>query len=160
MIFEHVDGGLRLTIDDHSRKVVVHLLGELRQELEAAKAAAPEQIGDHMKRLFPSAYHDDSKLNDEYRRLTHADLADSHLAAIDDAVKLLAADRVIGTDDLERFVRALNAMRLVLGTVLDVSEDDDDDTDDPANGGVSSPQREVYDYLGWLLHATLDELQT
>ncbi len=90
MIFEHVDGGLRLTIDDHSRKVVVHLLGELRQELEAAKAAAPEQIGDHMKRLFPSAYHDDAKLN----------------------------------------------------------------------GGVSSPQREVYDYLGWLLHATLDELQT
>jgi hypothetical protein len=160
VIFEHVDGGLRLTIDDHSRKVVVHLLGELRQEVDAAKAAAPEQIGDHMKRLFPSAYHDDAKLNDEYRRLTHADLADSHIAAIDDAVKLLAPGRVIGTDELERFVRALNAMRLVLGTVLDVSEDDDDDTDDPANGGVSSPQREVYDYLGWLLHATLDELQT
>ena len=37
MIFEPVDGGLRLTIDNHSRDVVAHLLGELRHEVEVAK---------------------------------------------------------------------------------------------------------------------------
>jgi hypothetical protein len=160
MIFEHVEGGLRLTIDEHSRSVVVHLLGELRTELDAAKVVTPDHIGDHMKRLFPSAYHDDAKLNDEYRRLTHGDLADSHIAAIDDAVKLLAPDHVIRNDELERFVRALNAMRLVLGTVLDVSEDDDVEGDESADSDVVVPQREVYDYLGWLLHASLDQLRT
>ena len=161
MIFERSDGGLRLTIDEHSRQVVVHLLGELRAEIEAAKVAAPDKIGAHMKRLFPSAYHDDEKLNEEYRRLTHGDLADSHIAAIDDAVSMLAPDRVIRSGELERFVRALNAMRLVLGTVLDVSEDDDDElsSDESAEVEVVVPQREVYDYLGWLLHASLDAMR-
>jgi len=151
--FERVDGGLRLAIDDHSRKVVVHLLGELRSEVQEAKVVAPGDLAAHMKRLFPSAYHDDERLNDEYRRLTHGDIADSHIAAIDDAIALLAPDRVFTTSELERFVRAINAMRLVLGTLLDVSEDDpeDFDDDDPA-----APQRQVYDYLGWLLHSSID----
>ena len=160
VIFERSGGGLRLTIDEHSRQVVVHLLGELRAEIESAKVAAPDKIGAHMKRLFPSAYHDDEKLNEEYRRLTHGDLADSHIAAIDDAVSMLAPDRIIRSGELERFVRALNAMRLVLGTVLDVSEDDDDESsEEPAEAEVVVPQREVYDYLGWLLHASLDAMR-
>jgi len=162
--FEQVDGGLRLAIDDHSRKVVVHLLGELRGEVQEAKAATPSDLAAHMKRLFPSAYHGDERLNDEYRRLTHGDIADSHLAAIDDAVALLAPDRVFTTSELERFVRAINAMRLVLGTLLDVSEGDHDDleTDEEGDDQHDDPvaaQRKVYAYLGWLLHTSLDELQ-
>jgi hypothetical protein len=51
-------------------------------------------------------------------------------------------------------------MRLVLGTVLDVSEDDDMEGDESVDGDVVVPQREVYDYLGWLLHASLDQLRT
>ncbi|MFM7664852.1 MAG: DUF2017 family protein, partial [Actinomycetota bacterium] len=100
MIFEHVEGGLRLTIDDHSRDVVVQLLGELRNEIESAKSAAPAAIAPHMKRLFPSAYHDDEKLNEEYLRLTHDDLADTHLSTIDQAVDLMSPGRVFGNDDL------------------------------------------------------------
>ena len=163
MTFERVDGGLRLAIDDHSRKVVVHLLGELRSEVQEAKVP-PGDLAAHMKRLFPSAYHDDERLNDEYRRLTHGDIADSHIAAIDDAIALLAPARVFTTSELERFVRAINAMRLVLGTLLDVSEGDYDDleTDEDADEQSDDPvaaQREVYAYLGWLLHTSLDQLQ-
>jgi len=68
---------------------------------------------------------------------------------------------VIRNGELERFVRALNAMRLVLGTVLDVSEDDDDESssEEPGEAEVVVPQREVYDYIGWLLHATLDAMR-
>ena len=36
-MFEDVDGGLRLGIDNHSREVVVHLLRELRDEVAATK---------------------------------------------------------------------------------------------------------------------------
>jgi len=159
--FERVDGGLRLAIDDHSRQVVVHLLGELRSEVQEAKVASPGDLAAHMKRLFPSAYHDDERLNDEYRRLTHGDIADSHIAAIDDAIALLAPDRVFTTSELERFVRAVNAMRLVLGTLLDVSESDSDDDSTAETDSSDDPtvmQRQVYDYLGWLLHSSLDEL--
>jgi len=155
VIFENLEGGLRLTIDDHSRDVVAHLLGELRSEIESAKNEAPEAVSTHMKRLFPSAYHDDEQLNEEYLRLTHDDLADSHLSTIDDAVALMAPGRIFTSADLSSFVRAINTMRLVLGTLLDVSEDDPEDfaDDDPA-----SSQRHVYDYLGWLLHACIDQM--
>ena len=94
MIFEPVDGGLRLTIDNHSRDVVAHLLGELRHEVEVAKTTTPAALEPHMKRLFHTAYHNDEQHNDEYRRLTHSDLADTHLAALNDAVLLLAPGRV------------------------------------------------------------------
>jgi hypothetical protein len=155
VIFERVEGGLRLTIDDHSREVIVQLLGELRNQIDVAKNGAPDAVAPHMKRLFPSAYHDDETMNEEYRRLTHDDLAGTHLATIDDAMSLLSPGRVFDTDALSGFVRAINAMRLVLGTILDVSEDDaeDIDDDDPA-----APQRHLYDYLGWLLHSSIDQM--
>lgn len=168
MIFEPANGGLRLTIDDHSRKVVTHLLGELREEIVRARASTPQDVAEHLRRLFPAAYHDDAKLNDEYRRLTHHDLADAHLSAVDEAIRLLSPDCIFGEGDVDKFVRAINAMRLVIGTLLDVSEDDDtsdepdDESRDESRDGSSadvSPHREVYDYLGWLLHSSLDQLR-
>jgi hypothetical protein len=154
--FNPTDDGLQLTIDEHSRKVIIHLLGELRVELMQAKSSNSHELAPHMKRLFPVAYHNDEQLNEEYRRLTHADLADSHVAAVDDAIAMLTPQRVFTTGDLERFVRAINAMRLVLGTILDVSEDEPDDADED---DATAIQREVYDYLGWLLQSTLQHLE-
>jgi hypothetical protein len=156
MSFEQEGDGFRLTLDDNSREVVVHLLGELRSELVQAKAATPNDIAPHMKRLFPTAYHNDDQHNEEYRRLTHTDIADAHLMAVDDAVVLLAPQRVFTRDELERFMRAINGLRLVLGTVLDISEDDYEDAEDDLE---TSPQRDVYNYLGWLLHTSLDQLR-
>ena len=97
-------------------------------------------------------------------KILASDITDSCLATIDDAIALLAPDRVFTTSELERFVRAINAMRLMLGTLLDVSEGDsddlemDEDTDDQSDDPVAA-QREVYAYLGWLLHTSLDQLQ-
>lgn len=164
MIFQNADGGLRLTIDEHSRAVVVHLLGELRAEVESAKEAPFSELAPHMKRLFPAAYHADEKRDEEYRRLTHGDLADAHLGAVDDAIRLLDPGAVFSRADLDRFVRAINAMRLVLGTMLDVSEDEDSEEDQASSGQAEADdptvmQRQVYDYLGWLLHTSLDELR-
>ena len=51
---------------------------------------------------------------------------------------------------------ALNQLRLVLGTRLDVSEDDEPlpDPEDPA-----APLHDIYHYLGVLLEAVLDALE-
>jgi hypothetical protein len=46
-------------------------------------------------------------------------------------------------------------MRLVIGTLLDVSEDEPDEV---GENDPTALQREVYDYLGWLLHSTLQHL--
>ena len=82
MIFEEVEGGLRLTLNEYSREVVVHLLRELRGEITAAKAAAHDELPEHMKRLFPTGYHADAKRNEEFRRLTHSDLAEDRKSVV------------------------------------------------------------------------------
>lgn len=56
---------------------------------------------------------------------------------------------VISVDQLDVLMRSVNSLRLVLGTLLDVHEDETDvllDEDDPAYG-----QLQLYSYLGWLL---------
>ena len=51
---------------------------------------------------------------------------------------------------------AVNDLRLVLGTRLDVSEDDHDVDPDAPDG----PARLVYHYLGWLLEEIVDACMT
>jgi hypothetical protein len=51
---------------------------------------------------------------------------------------------------------ALNDLRLVLGTRLDVSEDDDFDTIDPDD--PDAPAWSVYHYLGMLVASMVDAL--
>ncbi len=155
MSFERDGEVLYLRLDEHTHAVLMQLLGEIRDEIARAKSAAPSDLSPHLKRLFPTAYHGNEQLDDEYRRLTHGDLAATHEAAVLDAIGLLEPGHTFTSNDLERFARAINAVRLVLGTVLDVSEDDDGnvDEDDPR-----AMQWHVYDYLGWLLNSTLEQL--
>jgi hypothetical protein len=50
----------------------------------------------------------------------------------------------------------LNSLRLVLGTLLGVSEDED--TDDIEDDDPTFGQAQLYGYLGWLLEWTVDTL--
>jgi hypothetical protein len=81
-------------------------------------------------------------------------LLESRLAAVDEVEATLGADTV----DAERagaWMRSLNALRLVLGTRLDVSEDDDReiDPDDP-----DAPARALYYFLSALVDELVDAL--
>jgi hypothetical protein len=56
---------------------------------------------------------------------------------------------VLTADELDALMRSINSLRLVLGTLLDVDEDEFDahlEEGDPAYG-----QYQLYSYLGWLL---------
>jgi hypothetical protein len=74
------------------------------------------------------------------------ELVESRLAAIE-TVKKTLAEKEIGTPELERWMEAINSLRLVLGTRLEVTEQlpvlEPDDPDAAAYA--------VYEYLGWLL---------
>ena len=105
-------------------------------------------------RLFPSAYTDDPEREEEYQRLVRDELLEARLAAIGTVVDTLAA-KEISEGELAAWMRSLNDLRLVLGTRLDVSEDDpiDVDPDDP-----DADTRHLYLALGILLEEVVAAL--
>lgn len=152
---EAVDGSdgsthWELNLPPDQRDAVVHLLGELRELLTH---------GDHdrepLVRLFPPSYVDDEEKQAEYRRLMRDDLVASRLRQIDLAEELLAVD---GPDELAEhqvvaLLQSINAVRVVLGTILDVGEDDDDDDLEDA-----SAEHQLYAFLSWMLEWTVRSL--
>lgn len=155
-MFERVGERYRFVIDEQSRDALRHFLHELSGIIQHAKDDPPTSLASHLRRLFPTAYHDDEQLNDEYRRLTQGDIADTHLATIREADELLANPADIDRAGLEHFIRALNSLRLVLGTVLDISESDEDPRRNA--DAQTRAQLELYDTLGWLVQSALEHL--
>ena len=146
-------GAFLLLLPEGERELLLQLLGELRTLLKLG----PDDP--RLRRLYPSAYSDDEEKEAEYRRLTHEELSSGRLAALDTAEQTIAADELTA-DQLTAWMHAVNALRLVLGTMLDVSEDDQPfalDRDDP-----DAPTMALYGYLGVLLEeiveAQLNEL--
>ena len=155
-----------LNLPADQREVVAHLLGELRSLLRDGDPDRPPLI-----RLFPPVYVDDQEKEAEYRRLMRDDLVTSRLAQID------AADELLGPNGPERFseadtialMQSINAVRVVLGTILDVSDDEDvgAEFDGESNGDTEeeldeadSTAAQLYDYLSWLLEWVVRSLST
>ena len=100
-------------------------------------------------RLFPVARLDDAEQEAEYQRLMRDELVESRTAAIDRVCEVLGAGsgRKVALDEatLGDLMQALNGARLVLGTLLDVQEDDDPSEDE------LTPEHGLYMYLSWML---------
>ena len=113
-----------------------------------------DSSSDFARRLFPAAYHQDEQHEQEYQRLMRDELLSSRLASLSLTSTLLeretSSDNIVLTaDELDALMRSINSLRLVLGTLLDVDEDEFEaglNEDDPAYG-----QYQLYSYLGWLL---------
>ena len=95
-------------------------------------------------RLFPNPYPEDEEREKEYRLLAHTELLESHLAALDVLEKSADADR-LDEEQADAWIRALNEIRLVLGTRLELTDEGMDrplEVDDPR-----FPVYAAYDYL-------------
>ncbi len=109
-----------------------------------------------LSRLLPDAYPDDREAAGEFRRYTDADLratkrADAQvvLATLPDGSGRLELDR----NQADRWLGALNDMRLALGTSLEVTEasdPEDYDEDDPRRQSLA-----IYGWLGYLQESLL-----
>jgi AcrR family transcriptional regulator len=134
-------GRYLLQLPDEERELVRQLLGELRTLL-ANGAEDPR-----LRRLYPAAYANDPEQQDEYRRMTQEELESGRLAAIE-TVERTADASELTPEELTSWMHAVNALRLVLGTMLDVGEEDpfDVDPDDP-----NARSYMLYGYLGLLL---------
>jgi hypothetical protein len=133
-------GTFSIKLPDAERELLVGLSAQLR-ELLVADNDAPA-----LHRLYPTAYLDDKDRDAEYQQLVHGELLEKRLAAIDVLESTVHAKQ-LDEGQLQAWMGAINDVRLVLGTILDVSEDMDDiDSGDPRAGAFA-----VYGYLTHLL---------
>jgi hypothetical protein len=148
-VFERGDGGaveLRLSRDERS------LLAGVVEELRALLDGAP---GDpSLRRLFPPAY-DAQDHERAYRELMGGELLDGRRAALELVAETVDRDR-LSAEEADTWLRALNDLRLVLGTRLDVQEDtfaEELRSDDPR-----APALAVYAYLSWVQEQLVEAL--
>ena len=134
-------GRFLLRLPEGERELVRGLLGELRTLL----ALGPDDP--RLRRLYPAAYTDDPEHEAEYRRLTHEELSAGRAAAVDTVEATIEASELT-PDELTSWMHAVNALRLVLGTMLDVDEGDPFAID-PSH--PDAQQFMLYGYLGLLL---------
>ena len=102
-----------------------------------------------LARLLPAAYADDPQAALEFRRYTDADLRDGKRANVQRVLQTLpaAGGRLeLDRDSCDAWLSWLNAIRLALGTALEVTEDDLPHDD---------PSHQVYGWLGWLQESLL-----
>jgi hypothetical protein len=134
---------LRLT--DGERELLRFLLPQIRDLLI---------VGEHplTRRLFPPAYANDVEAERDYRELAHDDLLAKRLGAVDLIEGHLDQDRVVLEETgVTEWLQGLNSLRLVLGTRLDVSEEDDPADLDPDDEDF--PLWQAYHVLSYLLDA-------
>lgn len=134
------NGEILLRLPEHERALLRGIAVSIRDRLSA------EDDDPVLRRLFPPAYADPER-EEEYRELTRAQL----LTGRERALELLEAtvDRdSLSPEEADSWLRALNDMRLVLGTALDVEEDLDWDAIGPQN--PRAPEYAMYGYLSWI----------
>ena len=138
-------GGVTVVLPDVERE----LLQQLRAELVALLKTEP---GDpSLERLFPPAY-EDKRADREYRKLMGEELLAGRRRALD-VLEATAGQEQLSAEEAESWLTALNDLRLVLGTRLDVQEDtflNGLDLKDPR-----APELAVYSYLTWLQDALI-----
>ena len=142
------DGGVELRLSRDERSLLAGLVAELRALLDGGP-------GDpSLRRLFPPAY-DDEDDERAYRDLMGGELLDGRRAALELIADTVDRDRLTA-EEADTWLRALNDLRLVLGTRLDVQEDTfatEPDLSDPRGNALA-----VYAYLSWIQEQLISAL--
>jgi hypothetical protein len=112
-----------------------------------------EQDDPSTARVFPVAYTDDAKAEADYREMMGAQLLTQHQRSLD-TLSSTAGAASIDEGEIHEWLDALEVLRLVLGTQLDVSEGGTmvEDTDPRAT------EFTIYHYLSMLQEEIVDAL--
>jgi len=151
-------GKYRLVLPKDHCEVLTHLISQLRDSMLTTTDDAS------LRRLFPTAYHNDAKKDAEYQRLMRDELLASRLASIDTALAVISRSDELTESEIDAFAKSINSLRLVIGTTLDIAESDYGDLNIESRQSKSPETEsdeeklihgELYDYLGWLLEWTV-----
>ena len=141
------DKGVVVDLSGGERDLLGALLVELRVRLDDEPVAAD------LRRLFPTAYHEDPQRDAEYQILARAELTDRRLGAMETMASTIAAS-LLTDEQAQCWLTTINQLRLVLGTRLDIGEDDDEDLLDPAD--PATQERMIYHWLTGVLALLVD----
>jgi Domain of unknown function (DUF2017) len=106
-----------------------------------------------LARLLPDAYRNDPDAAGEFRRYTEQGLRSGKLAAAQTVLATLPAEGGqvrLGPEDAQAWLRALNDVRLAIGTVLGITEDYEDELQQASWADPRSAYLEVYHWLGYV----------
>ena len=151
-------GGFNLRLNADERALVARLLDEFAALL--TNPVDPSMT----ERLFPVVHPNDQEQEAEYQRLMRDELVASRLAGIATVQAVLdgtsssngrSNGKSVTFDEtqLSALMQALNGIRLVLGTLLDIN---DDEEDLPEN--ALAPEYQLYAYLSWVLDSAVHVL--
>lgn len=133
------DGQISVRLDDTMRALLRQATEELREVLLVDEP-------DLTRRLYPTAYPDDEELEGDYQEMVHDQLLMQRLDGIDQ-LQASIDDEKISFDVADVWMNTINQLRLVLGTQLDVGEEQVEiDEDDPL-----ATSHVVYQVLSYVL---------
>ena len=141
------DGTFVQSFHDQIPALLVDLGGQLESIIDSDD---PD-----LRRLFPTAYPDDAERDAGYQILARSELTDARRQAVA-TVRRTATSDVLTEDELTDWMALTNDLRLVLGTKLDVAEDDTDDDLDPDD--PRAPILNIYHVLGGVLYEIVQAL--
>jgi hypothetical protein len=160
MRIDRVADGIRLRFPRSEGELLVQLFGDTAEALRPGVLDPSDPV---LQRLFPSAYPDDAEAEQDFRELTESSLRDERIERAEQCTADVAAapvrrrelELLLDNEASTRWMRALNDVRLAVGTRLDISEDDelemDDDRVDPDDADDAddpdSPARAAYVWL-------------
>lgn len=130
------DGSYAVDLGPNERELLVALCDQMRDLLTSGDPS--------LVRLFPTPYGDDAERNEGYAALVVPELTERRLVALE-TVRTTATSTQLTADELAAWMRSVNDVRLVLGTVLDVDESGTPPSNDDAD------RYATYEYLGMLL---------
>lgn len=137
------DGTYAVDLGDAERSLV-------RSTAEQLKDMVLDTDSPVLRRLFPPPYGDDTERNEGWAVLARPELIEHRLASLD--VVIGSADATSLTEDqIGAWMRSLNDVRLVLGTVLDVVDDEAEIEVDEHNAATY----QAYELLGYLLESVV-----
>jgi hypothetical protein len=147
-VVRHGSGSYRVMLRSSKQILLGSLVHQLREQLMASTDEP------HLQRLFPPAYANDPERDAGYQVLTRDELLEGRLAALDVVERTLDGEDDLDEAELTAWMNTLNSLRLVIGTRLDVDEEQHElDESDPL-----APEYAVYEYLGWILAQVVDAL--
>lgn len=154
-----------LRLSAAERSVVLRVLDDLDELVAAAEDPATATTL-QTSRLFPPAFTDhegdDAERDDEYHRLMRSELVASKRAGFE--VVRTTFERVEGDEvrcdsaGLTAFMQSMNSLRLVLGSILGV-------TDDAAAGDADtrieeSAEHQLFAWSGWIIEWVVTALSS
>lgn len=166
MFKRSLTGKISLKLDAAEKAVLIQFFDQLDELLDTEieplsedplarllNMDGPTEISDDpaVARLFPNGYTADDQASSDFRRYTEQDLRQGKLAALAAVREFLELEdekNSVSAEQAQHWLRALNDLRLVLGTRLGVGEDFDEDSEDPGY--------HLYSYLTYLQGTLID----